>query len=166
MRVQYGEEFQYQQVVVLLCGITCPRVVTRNQDGDIGPPEAFAREAKYFTELKTLNRDVHVVVDMADKTGNLFGQVLYTEKDEQHNLSIQLLRAGLAKVQDWSASYIDGGAAPLREAEKVAKGNRSRVWQSYKAADTGSSNNMSDTISGVVVEVVSGDTVVVFDPAT
>ena len=35
-------------------------------------PEPFAREAKHFTEVRLLNRDVHIVPEGTDKYNNLF----------------------------------------------------------------------------------------------
>ena len=55
LRVQFGPELNYRIILLLLCGVQCPRLNVR-QGEEHTPPEPFARDAKYFTELKTLNR--------------------------------------------------------------------------------------------------------------
>lgn len=63
-------------------------------------PEPYAREAKYFTESRTLNREVRVVLEGVDKYNNLFGSVFYPEGDRPANLAEQLMQAGYCKVRE------------------------------------------------------------------
>jgi len=77
--------------------------------------DSFAREARFFTELLVLHRDVDVVFEGIDKSKNFFGTVICNGK----NLSVALLKDGLATFVDWSAaktSNID----ELKAAEKYA----------------------------------------------
>lgn len=53
MRVVLLPEFQY--VTVALAGVQCPSM-KRGPAGAESEPEPLAREAKYFTETKALNR--------------------------------------------------------------------------------------------------------------
>jgi len=50
----------FQTATVMVCGLQSPSMGRRSQENpDVEPtPEAFAREAKYFTECRVLNRRV------------------------------------------------------------------------------------------------------------
>ena len=61
-------------------------------------PEPFAREAKHFTEMKVLNREVRVNLEGVDRYENLFGSVLVPDDGQPTDLGQQLVKAGLAKV--------------------------------------------------------------------
>ncbi|KAG2491495.1 hypothetical protein HYH03_010073 [Edaphochlamys debaryana] len=142
--------------------------------------EPFAREAKAFTEARILNRDVKLVLEGVDKYGNLFGTVLYTPPapapaapgaasapapaGEEH-LAEELLKQGLAKCVEWSLALMAPGAAlKLRDVEKAAKAEKRAMWTGYVPAPT-NQTKLSDNFSGKVIEVVSGDCLVVKDSA-
>ncbi|KAG2441222.1 hypothetical protein HYH02_010066 [Chlamydomonas schloesseri] len=142
--------------------------------------EPFAREAKAFSEARVLNRDVKLVLEGVDKYGNLFGTVLYTPpaaaaaaapaaataSGEQEHLAEQLLKNGLAKCVEWSLNLLPNPAAlKLRDVEKAAKAERKAIWTGYVPAPT-NQTKLSDNFTGKVVEVVSGDCVVVKDAAS
>jgi staphylococcal nuclease domain-containing protein 1 len=59
----------------------------------------FALEAKHFVEVRLLNRNVALRVGGVDKFGNLYGVVEHSAG----SISVELLKAGLAKMVDWSA---------------------------------------------------------------
>ncbi|GLC57824.1 hypothetical protein PLESTB_001270800 [Pleodorina starrii] len=151
--------------------------------------EPYSREAKAFTEARVLNRDVKLVLEGVDKYGNLFGTVLYTPPavlpgapaaapaaaapaaaapaagGEQEHLAEQLLKNGLAKCVEWSLGLMPITAAyKLRDVEKAAKAERKAIWTGYVAAPT-NQTKLSDNFTGKVVEIVSGDCVVVKDSA-
>ncbi|GFR42157.1 hypothetical protein Agub_g3009 [Astrephomene gubernaculifera] len=147
------------------------------------PAEPFAREAKAFSEARVLNRDVKLVLEGVDKYGNLFGTVLYTPPPaavqpaaaaegaaapaapQQENLAEQLLKQGFAKCVEWSLALMAPSAAlKLRDVEKVSKAERRGVWTGYVPAPTNQSK-LSDHFTGKVIEIVSGDCVVVKDAA-
>ncbi|KXZ48282.1 hypothetical protein GPECTOR_29g59 [Gonium pectorale] len=143
--------------------------------------EPYAREAKAFTEARILNRDVKLVLEGVDKYGNIFGTVLYTppaplpaapaapaegEAPAQEHLAEQLLKQGLAKCVEWSLGLMPTSAAfKLRDVEKAAKAERRAMWTGYVPAPT-NQTKLSDNFSGKVVEIVSGDCVVVKDAAS
>ncbi|KAL9682194.1 hypothetical protein QQ045_013987 [Rhodiola kirilowii] len=54
-------------------------------------PEPFGREAKHFTELRVLNRDVRIVLEGVDKFSNLIGSVFYPEGESAKDLSLELV---------------------------------------------------------------------------
>ncbi|EFJ43941.1 hypothetical protein VOLCADRAFT_95870 [Volvox carteri f. nagariensis] len=157
-------------LLVNLAGVQCPSV-----------------GRKAFTEARVLNRDVKLVLEGVDKYGNLFGTVLYTQPavlpgaaapaapdappataavaaaTEQSHLAEQLLKQGLAKCVEWSLGLMPSSAAlRLRDVEKAAKAERKAIWTNYVPAPT-NQTKLSDNFTGKVVEVVSGDCVVVKD---
>jgi staphylococcal nuclease domain-containing protein 1 len=73
-----------------------------------------------------------------------------------------LHQAGLAKAVEWSLNLMTNGAMRLREMERAAKQAKRGIWVNYVPQNTGQTK-LSDTFLGKVVEVVSGDTVVVKD---
>ena len=122
---------KFYQITLMLSGIQCGSV-RRLEDGteEAAP---FAREARYFVETRLLNRDVQVSLEGVDKNGNLLGTVLHPAG----NMSIELVKVGLARVVDWSAQVCPH-AAQLRSAERAAKEKRLRLWKDYVPPNAGS----------------------------
>lgn len=97
-----------------LAGIICPRMNSGNPNasgsrkdekdgGDSSkPPEPFAMQARHFTELRLMNREVDIVMQALDRKGNILGTVLHPKG----NIAVELTRAGLAKVADQSSSVV------------------------------------------------------------
>lgn len=127
-----------------------------------GGAEPLSREAKWFTEVRCLNREVRVVLEGVDKYNNLFGSVFYPEEDKPANLAEALMQAGLAKAVEWSLNMMTNGAMRLREMERQAKQQKRGIWVNYVPQNTGQTK-LSDSFLGKVIEVVSGDTLVVKD---
>jgi len=123
--------------------------------------EPFAVEAHFFTESRLLQRDVEVVLEShsynaMNKITTLVGSVIHPAG----NIAEALLKEGMAKCVDWSISKVTGGPQKYRDAEKVAKEKRVRIWRDYKPAE----NTLSDKereFTGKVVEVVNGDALMV-----
>ncbi|MCO5577351.1 hypothetical protein L7F22_031180 [Adiantum nelumboides] len=130
------------------------------------PPEPYAREAKHFTEVRVLHRDVRIVVQGADKFGNLIGSVHYPRGDVAVDLALELLQNGLAKVVEWSARLLDEDAKrTLKNAELTAKKEKLRLWTNFVPPASNSTAIRDDNFKGRVVEVVSGDCIIVADDA-
>ncbi|TYZ57414.1 hypothetical protein PybrP1_005999 [[Pythium] brassicae (nom. inval.)] len=152
-----------------LAGVQCPRMappVAAAAAGAAEPPSTpagpapYAREAKHFTEMRLLHRDVELKLEGVDKYGNLYGSVVHSSGK---NISVELLKTGLAKMADWSSAFTGAAArTAMRAAEKEAKAAALRVWKGYQAPVLQSERQLS----AVVVEVISGDCLVVFVPAT
>lgn len=81
--------------------------------GSEGKPEEFGEEAKYFVEIRLLQRDVKVVLEGAANQ-NIIGSVFHPAG----NIAEFLLREGLAKCMDWSMGLVKNGAEKLRDAER------------------------------------------------
>lgn len=144
-----------------LAGVQCPRMnppVGSAEAAANAGPQPFAREAKHFTEMRLLHRDVEVKLEGVDKYGNLFGSVVHVSGK---NISVELLRNGLAKMADWSSSFVSHSVrSTMRAAEKEAKTAGLRVWKDYQAPVLQSDKHAR----GTVIEVISGDCLVVFLP--
>ncbi|GLT39904.1 hypothetical protein SLA2020_140700 [Shorea laevis] len=127
-------------------------------------PEPYALEAKYFTEFRVLNRDVRIVLEGADKFNNLVGSVHYPDGETSKDLALELVENGLAKYLDWSANMMEEDAKRhLKNAELQAKKSRLRMWTNFVPLPTNSKAIHNQNFTGKVVEVVSGDCIIVAD---
>jgi endonuclease YncB( thermonuclease family) len=106
----------FYQITLMLSGIQCG-AIRRNEDGteEAAP---FAREARYFVETRLLHRDVQVSLEGMDKNGNLLGTVIHPAG----NVSIELVKVGLARVVDWSAQVCPHAPALRQAAIGIAMG--------------------------------------------
>ncbi|KAF5186290.1 Ribonuclease [Thalictrum thalictroides] len=129
-------------------------------------PDPFGREAKHFTEIRVLNRDVRIVLEGVDKFSNLVGSVYYPEGDSAKDLALELVQNGVAKYLDWSANMMEEDARrKLKAADLQAKKDRLRIWTNYIPPATNSKAIHDQNFTGKVVEVVSGDCIIVADDA-
>lgn len=127
-------------------------------------PDPFGLEAKYFTELRVLSRDVRIVLEGVDKFSNLIGSVYYPDGDSAKDLALELVENGLAKFVEWSANMMEEDAKrKLKAADLQAKKSRLRIWTNYIPPATNSKAIHDQNFTGKVVEVVSGDCVIVAD---
>lgn len=86
-------------------------------------------QAKTFTELKVLNREVRVILHSSDTNGSrVYGELVYPEGNTAASLAATLLDAGMAKYIDWSARMLPvrppaaiAAAAALKKAEMAAQ---------------------------------------------
>lgn len=125
--------------------------------------DPYGREAKHFTEIRVLNRDVRIVLEGVDKFSNLIGSVYYSDGESAKDLAMELIENGYAKYVEWSASMMEDEARrKLKAAELQAKKSKLRLWTNYVPPAT-NSKAISDNFTGKVVEVVSGDCIIVAD---
>ncbi|XP_031490324.1 ribonuclease TUDOR 1 [Nymphaea colorata] len=129
-------------------------------------PDPFGREAKHFTETRVLNREVRIVLEGVDKFSNLIGSVYYPDGDSAKDLALELVENGLAKYVEWSANMMEDDAKRrLKAAELQAKKDRLKIWTNYVPPVTNSKAIHDQNFTGKVVEVVSGDCIIVADDA-
>jgi len=142
-----------------LAGIACPRLGRRarsSEESDV-PPEAFSVEAKHFVEVRLLHRRIPIRIKMLSKSGGVFiGEIIHPKGD----IGVEILKRGLGRVVDWSVAHVANRSAYV-EAEKQAKQDKLRMWKDHVAP-----KGPLDTFEGRVVEIVSGDTVVVANSST
>ena len=97
-----------------LAGIICPRINASKQptasdtetpasSASASKPEPFALQARHFTELRLLNREVQIVMQTLDRTGNVLGSVLHPKG----NIAVEMVKNGLAKVADRSLAALN-----------------------------------------------------------
>ncbi|XP_059644882.1 ribonuclease TUDOR 1-like [Cornus florida] len=127
-------------------------------------PDFCGREAKHFTEIRVLNRDVRIVLEGVDKFSNLIGSVYYSDDGSAKDLALELVENGLGKYVEWSASLMEDDAKrQLKSAELQAKKARLRIWTNYVPPTSNSKAIHDQNFTGKVVEVVSGDCIIIAD---
>eukprot|EP00301_Raphidiophrys_heterophryoidea_P000369 c10185_g1_i1.p1 GENE.c10185_g1_i1~~c10185_g1_i1.p1 ORF type:complete len:978 (+),score=320.91 c10185_g1_i1:51-2936(+) len=142
-----GQNKVYYNVGINLSGIRCPAI--RNKES--GSPEPFALEAKTFVESRILHRDATVVLEMQENK-----QLFATLTMPQGNIAEALVRNGLAKVSSYTLAECSC-ASQLCKAEDAAKKEKLRLWVNFTP-------QVTKTFKAQIVEVASGDTVIVYDP--
>lgn len=143
-----------------LAASTASTASTGQQSSD----EPFALDAKYFTEMRVLNREVRIVLEGVDKFKNLIGSVFYPDGETAKDLAMELVENGLAKYIEWSANMMEEDAKRrLKAADLQAKKTRLRMWTNYVPPQSNSKAIHDQNFTGKVVEVVSGDCIVVAD---
>ena len=85
-------------------------------------------QARSFTELKVLNREVRAVLHSADQGSRVYGELVFPEDGKPVSLAASLLGAGFARYVDWSARLLPlkppaalASAAALKKAETTAQ---------------------------------------------
>jgi endonuclease YncB( thermonuclease family) len=71
-------------------------------EGEASQPEPFAQQARHFTELRMLNREMQIVMQSVDRGGNVLGTALHPKG----NIAVELVRSGLAKVAERSLAVV------------------------------------------------------------
>eukprot|EP00271_Cylindrocystis_brebissonii_P011331 TRINITY_DN2863_c0_g1_i1.p1 TRINITY_DN2863_c0_g1~~TRINITY_DN2863_c0_g1_i1.p1 ORF type:complete len:1029 (-),score=217.63 TRINITY_DN2863_c0_g1_i1:718-3804(-) len=134
--------------------------------GDLAA-EPFGLEARHFTEVRCLHRDVRVVLEGLDGRGNnLVGSLHYPDGDTAVNIAPLLVKEGLARVVDWSAESLEPAyKAQLKALELDCKKRKIKMWANFVPPPSNSTAIRDDNFTGTVVEVVSGDCIYVADDA-
>ncbi|KAL6570165.1 Translin-1 [Orobanche minor] len=128
------------------------------------PADPYGKEAKHFTEIRVLHRDIRIVLEGADKFKTLTGSIYYPDGESAKDLALELVENGLAKYVDWSANLLeDETSRRLKNAELQAKKSRLRIWTNYVPPATNSKAIHNQNFTGKVIEVVSADCVIVAD---
>ncbi|XP_057313006.1 staphylococcal nuclease domain-containing protein 1-like [Hydractinia symbiolongicarpus] len=144
----------FEHVTVMLTGIKCPsyrRELSKETGKEEMVPEMFAEEAKYFTEIRILQREVQIILEGVSNQ-NLLGTVLHPAG----NIAELLLKEGFAKCVDWSMGVLTNGHKKYRLAERSAKDKKLRLWKDYVATVTS-----IDEFTGKVTEVINADALMV-----
>jgi len=142
------KDFVHGSFTMLLAGVVCPRLTKEGND-------MLAEQAKYFVEQRLLHRELEVTLHGTDKSGVC---AVGTVHHPRGNIGIELLKNGLGKICDWSARLMNIHDVPaFRIAENEAKKSRKGIWHSYIPPRISGASE----IQGVVVEIASGDTLVI-----
>jgi staphylococcal nuclease domain-containing protein 1 len=144
-------EYLHSSFTLVVAGIVCPRVGNPRTDPPTAP-EPYGEEARQFVAARLLQRELNISLYGVDKSGQL---AVGTIHHPAGNIAVELLKNGLARMTDWSVRLMPAGEVPaLRVAENTAKRSQVRIWHSYAAPVLKSASELS----GTVVEVLSGDT--------
>lgn len=110
-----GPDWMYASFTLLLAGITCPRI---GKDSST-PSEPFAEDAKSFSEVRLLQRELPITLHGTDKSGVCGVGTIHHPRG---NIAVELLKSGMAKMTDWSVRLMNPLDVPaLRIAEHTAK---------------------------------------------
>ncbi|WVR05260.1 hypothetical protein IAU60_002272 [Kwoniella sp. DSM 27419] len=169
------DEGNHQFINLVLAGAKSPRA-TMGRDTEVSNAEPWGEEAKFFTEVRMLQRAIKVQLLSAPVSlgaspfqagptpaaagknganglpaapssgGSSF--IIGIAKHPNGNIAEFLCSAGLAKVIDWHAGILapHGGLDRLRAAEKQAKEKRQGLWEGYGAAKAASTNGAAPTV--------------------
>jgi staphylococcal nuclease domain-containing protein 1 len=159
--------------LVMVAGVACPSMGRRGAaDGSSEgvASEPFAREARHMTELRCLAKEVRLVLEGVSQHGVLVasvqhppaGQTTVADENSGEDLGMALMKSGLGRAAEWSLNMMTSGAFKLREGERSAKQSKVGMWHNYVPQATNSAK-LSDAFTGIVVEVVSGDGLVIKD---
>ena len=95
---------------------------------------------------------------MINKSGDMFmGEILHPKGD----IGLEILKRGLGRALLWTLIYSSDHTSYVN-AEKRAKANKTRLWKTYDENEL----KPIDTYTGIVIEIVSGDTIVVLNERT
>ena len=95
----------FHWVTVFLSGVSCPGFKRSEEPGGADLAEPFASEAKYFVESRLLNRDVRVLLFVADgadasqDTLDLFAQLYHAPWAKRTSVLLLLTKADLLREQ-------------------------------------------------------------------
>ena len=144
----------YASFTLILAGVACPRVGNARLNPPT-PSEPYAEEAREFVELRLLQRELKVTLNGTDKSGVC---LVGTVHHPRGNIGAEILKNGLGRISDWTIRMMSpGDVPPLRIAENAAKRSNVGVFENYTPPTlTGASEFM-----GTVVEVISGDTLMI-----
>jgi hypothetical protein len=85
-------------------------------------------QARIYTELKILNREIRAVLHTADQGARVYGEIVFPEDGKAVSLAESLLSAGYARYVDWSARLLPlkppaalASASALKKAETAAQ---------------------------------------------
>ncbi|KJE93940.1 hypothetical protein CAOG_04649 [Capsaspora owczarzaki ATCC 30864] len=150
----------HTHATIQLSGVKAPGF-KRAEGSDKEEAEPFAEEARFFVECRLLQKDVKVVLEAVAPQPNTFvGSIIHPAG----NIAEALLSEGLAKCNDKSIGLVSVGREKYRAAEKSAKDKKVRLWKNF-VASAASSSGPVDTIgserTGVVVEIVNAETIIV-----
>jgi len=158
----------FRNVVVNLAGVNAPRVPMpksqmANDDRrrkNKSPIEEkletfFGAKAKEWTEMRLLSQEVKVRV-LFTTNQQIIAQVMCA----QGRIGPSLVKKGLAKYEEWSATAADSQERKmLEEAHKYAVSHKLNIWQFAKES------SRRDARQVTVTQVFSGDSLEVSDPA-
>eukprot|EP00210_Caulerpa_lentillifera_P002078 g1993.t1 len=154
---------EFHNMLIAVAGVQSPSMNKRGPDGTT-KPEPYAARAKFFTECAVLNRDVKLKLQgLDDRFQNLFAIVQYhTNEDIEKDLGKDLIISSYARTAEWSLSLMSEGVQELHSLERAAKEAKTGIWTNF-VPPVSNQDKLSDRFTGTVVEVSSGDCLMILD---
>lgn len=133
-------------------------------------PDELALEGKRFSEVRLLHREIVLDVGGSDPhSKTVLGKIIHPIGK---CITQELVKAGLAKVADWSLASLPVPSAPgrgetdaplLRALQRQAQHEHKGVWKDFvsSAPATAIATTTPTVFDGVLSEVLSGDTFLV-----
>ncbi|KAJ1931353.1 hypothetical protein FBU59_006738, partial [Linderina macrospora] len=131
LRVMLHLPSSHQMITMMLAGVKAPMVRT-NVPGMPDIIEQYGDEAKFNVEIRLLQQDVKVRLEGLPQGTSANGTFVGSVIHDKGNIAEFLVSSSYAKVVDWSAALLEGGAARLRALERTAKAKRVRVWHGFE----------------------------------
>lgn len=142
----------FYHITLMISGIRCPGFkLDETGRPDPGIKVPFAEEARYFVEIRLLQRDVEIILESVNNN-NFVGSIVHPKG----NIAEALLKEGFARCVDWSIAFMKSGAERLRNAERKAKEARLRLWKDWQSTSPQITGKEKEFV-GTVVEIVNGD---------
>jgi len=142
-------------ITLMLTGIRCPSF---KPDGG---SEDHADEARYAVETRLLNKDIEILLEgTSGGMGNAKNQNFVGTVVKPGNISLFLLKEGLAKCVDWSMKLLTADPESYRAATKQAKTDRKRLWKNFEGPVCTVPKDQRE-FSGRVTEIVNGEVLVI-----
>ncbi|CAH1119897.1 unnamed protein product [Phaedon cochleariae] len=150
----------FYHITLMIAGIRCPGFkLDSNGKPDPTVKVEFAEEARYFVEVRLLQREVEIVLESVNNS-NFIGTIVHPKG----NIAELLLKEGFAKCVDWSIRLMKTKTEKLRAAEKQAKEARRRLWKDYVASVPRITGKELD-FQATVIEVNNGDALLLKTPS-
>jgi len=114
-----------------MTGVQCPTTKIEKIKNDKGEEVRhkkegkLGKEAKYFTELSLLHRDVSLVLEGVDKFENLFGSIVL---ENNKCFQEELLSKGYATIAEWNVGNSKFSTV-MRKAEQDAKKKKLKIFK-------------------------------------
>ncbi|CAG0887351.1 unnamed protein product, partial [Darwinula stevensoni] len=145
----------FYHITLMLSGIRSP-MFRMGEDGKVtSSAELFAEEARFFTESRLLQRDVEIILESVNNN-NFVGTI----RHPHGNIAEALLKEGFARCVDWSMAFVTDKPEPYRNAEKLAKEKKLKIWKNYTPSAP-QIQAKDKQFSGKVVEVINADAMVI-----
>ncbi|XP_049819243.1 staphylococcal nuclease domain-containing protein 1 isoform X2 [Aethina tumida] len=142
----------FYHITLMISGIRCPGFkLDANGKPDPHVKVEYADEAKYFVELRLLQRDVEIVLESVNNN-NFIGTIIHPKG----NIAEALLKEGFARCVDWSIAFMRSGADKLRAAERQAKEAKRRQWKNWQS-NAPQITGKEKEFTATVAEVNNGD---------
>lgn len=145
----------FHHITLMISGIRCPGFKLEDGKPDMNIKVPYAEEARYFVEIRLLQREVDIVLESVNNS-NFVGTIQHPKG----NIAEALLREGFTKCVDWSMAFMKSGADKLRAAERHAKTNRTRVWKDWQSTAPQITGKEKE-FAGNVAEVINGDALMI-----